>query len=78
MKSLRVVTVVPSHRYWYFVNKPEIGVRWKQGWTFGPDALAAATRAVKYLGSPTGLRATDVKVTHDTACSCIPEDQRWY
>lgn len=67
-----------SHRYWYSVHKPEIGVRCRQGWTFGADALDAARRAVKYLGSPVGLMANDVHVTHDTACSCIPPEHRWW
>jgi hypothetical protein len=82
---MRALTVIgeskpTSHRYWYFVNRPEIGVYWKQGWTFGADALSAATHAIGLIRRDTPaaehLRPNDVKVTHCTACACIPAEFR--
>lgn len=69
-----------SHRYRYFVNLPEIGVRWAQGWAFGADALTAAHNAIADL-LRTNPRAAfvlpgDVYLTHCGACSCLPADQR--
>jgi len=66
-----------SHRYWYFANAPDIGVRWRQGWCFGADALDAALAAVRAIGSEY-LLPSDVHVTHDTACSCLPPEVRTY
>lgn len=71
-----------AHRYWYFVNMPEIGVRWRQGWCFGTDAGAAARNAIATLATRervTGaayLLPGDVRVTHCTACSCLPPEMR--
>lgn len=67
-----------QHRYWYFVNMPEVGARWLQGWCFGTDALAAARNAIediartakaigRYNPAP-NLVANDIHVTHNCAC----------
>lgn len=61
-----------EHRFWYFVNIPEIGIRWQQGWCFGTDALSAARNAIKWIGQTTKqaqfLNANDVHVNRD--CNC--------
>lgn len=71
-----------THRYWYFVNMPEIGVRWRQGWCFGADALAAANNAIRTLAEREHVSGAkyllpgDVHVTHCGSCSCLPPEMR--
>lgn len=69
-----------THRYWYSVHVPAIGVRNEQGWCFGADALLAACNAIRTLRerNPRAeyLLPGDVHTTHDGACSCLPPDMR--
>lgn len=72
-----------SHRYWFSVHIPSIGVTSEQGWCFGTDALAAARNAISVIAQrkpkqAENLLANDVHVTHDGACSCIPAEFRCY
>jgi hypothetical protein len=58
-----------EHRYWYFVNIPEIGIRWEQGWCFGTDSLEAARNAIKWIARFNSqadyLLPGDINVTRD-------------
>ena len=84
-KRLQWIPVIreQTHRYWYSVHLPEIGVSHQCGWCFGADALNAALNAIEEIRSTLGEKAdyvlaNDVHVTHDTACSCLPSDQRYW
>lgn len=72
-----------THRYWFSVSLPEIGLRTQQGWAFGTSTLDAARSVVRAISAADPQRgafvlANDVHVTHDTACNCLPPELRHY
>jgi hypothetical protein len=69
-----------SHRYWYHVNVPEIGIVMEQGWCFGTEqnqAIASALESIRTHFPTVGsyVRKSDITLSHDGTCERCREMQ---